>query len=194
MDVENGIQVPARNVIWSRFGSGEASEGSVLDGESHGSCRWCGTKMQAEYPRDGHAFNTRCCSQVCQLLYGNHLGYWEATEKDGLPDLSELPEHVRNYNRMRESTIRVKPQTMPSWWLEDERKEKALLEKQEARAIKQAAVQDRRAQKDNKRTLKRKAGALGLGWQPKAFRSEKVFLKEMAKRVAIRESQTCPEA
>jgi hypothetical protein len=188
-------EVQTRNPIWARFGSGESDIDSMLDASTNGWCRWCGTAMQNEYPRDGHALNYRCCSQACQLLYGDYLGYWEAHEDgDGLPNLAELPDYIRDYNRQIGVSLRSKTQTYPSWRLEQERVEKAMKEKQEARAAKKAEAQARKDAKDEKRTLKQRATALGLPWRPNLFRSEKLFLAEMAKRVLRLEAEETPKA
>lgn len=52
-----------------RFSSGESNFENLLDATKHGRCRWCGTAMPKEYPKDGHAFVYRCCSAICQILY-----------------------------------------------------------------------------------------------------------------------------
>jgi hypothetical protein len=60
-----------------RFSSGESNLDNLLDGSKHGRCRWCGTKMPRDYPKDGHALVYRCCSAICQLLYAYAiLGYF----------------------------------------------------------------------------------------------------------------------
>jgi hypothetical protein len=188
-------EAQTRSPIWVRFGSEESDIGSMLDASTNGWCRWCGTAMLNDYPRDGHALNYRCCSQACQLLYGDYLGYWEAHENsDGLPNLDELPDYIRDYNRQIGSSLRSKTQTYPSWWLERERIEKANKEKQEARAAKKAEAQARRDSQDEKRSLKQRATAVGLPWCPNNFRSEKVFLAEMAKRVSRLEAETAQKA
>src|SRR5271170_7030156 len=98
IEMEAEIHQIERNPIWVRFSSGESDIDNMLDASINGWCRWCGTVMQNEYPKDGHALNYRCCSQACQLLYGDYLGYWEAHEKDSLPNLAELATHIRDYN------------------------------------------------------------------------------------------------
>jgi aldehyde:ferredoxin oxidoreductase len=189
----DSIETQERNPIWIRFGSEESDIDSMLDGSVNGWCRWCGTAMQNEYPKDGHALNYRCCSQACQLLYGDHLGYWEAHEHS-LPDLAELSTHIRDYNRQIGCSLRSKTQTYPSWWLEQERVEKAAKEKREARAAKQAETQARKSAEEQKRILKQHAAALGLPWRPANFRSEKLFLAEIARRISRLEAENTPKA
>ena len=104
-----------RNPIWVRFSLGESGIDTMLDASTNGWCRGCGTEMQNEDPKDGHALNYRCCSQACKLLYGDHVGYWAVNENNGLPSLAELPTNIRDYNRQAGCPIRSKTQTYPSW-------------------------------------------------------------------------------
>lgn len=69
--------------LTERFSSGQCSIENMLDAsKGYGHCRWCGSRMPMEYPKDGRALRYRCCSAACQGLYGEYLGYWKLPLND----------------------------------------------------------------------------------------------------------------
>lgn len=155
--IEKEVQTP------TRFGSGECDQNDVLDasdGDAH--CRWCG----AIIPATNYvcAVSQRCCSAMCQALYGEAIGWFVAPiDETGTLNRSELKGLLKEHDAtMREKLI-------PDWFVEDEKQ----LAEDKAR--------------DHITTLKKCAKALSIlwprDWRRAGWKSEKRFLTEMEGRI-----------
>jgi hypothetical protein len=165
---ENEVNMQKKEVqtLPPRYGSGECSRHDVLDaadGDAH--CRWCG----AIIPTTNYvcAVSQRCCSAVCQALYGEAIGWFVAPiDETGTLNRSELKRLLKEHDAtMREKLI-------PDWFAEKEKN----------RA--EDAARDRVA------SLRSQAKALGVlwprDWQKAGWKSEKRFLADMGARIASR--------
>jgi hypothetical protein len=155
----------------ARYGSDECDQDDVLDasnGDAH--CRWCGSIM----PATGYtcAVSGRCCSAVCQALYGGiEIPFAENGEING----GELRRLIKQYGP---SSVTVKERLLPEYVVQENKK---MLE---------------RSARDHVSSLKARAKELGVrwakDWKAAGWKTEKQFLTEMAARIAKTDAQTAP--
>jgi len=165
--METNVMQRKVQTLPTRYGSGECGKDDVLDasdGDAH--CRWCG----AIIPATNYvcAVSQRCCSALCQALYGEAIGWFVAPidETTGTLNRQELKRLLKE----RDATMREK--LIPDWLAEEEKQ------------IAEAQARDHIA------SLKSRARALGItwprDWQKVGWKSEKQFLTEIGARIAPR--------